>query len=83
MGWGFFATYFLLTIVWGGFTREPTIVQMIGFGLTGGSFAIGLALALFRRLPLHPITNLKLRHDRTAVMCGAIAPYCSGIDLGE
>ena len=47
MAWGLFTTYFLLSIAYGGFLYEPTLVQVIGFGLTGGAFLAGLVLALF------------------------------------
>jgi len=47
MAWGFFSIYFLIAIAYGGLLYESTLVQVMGFGLTGGTFVSGVALVIF------------------------------------
>ncbi len=54
MLWGFVATYFVLAIAYGGFLGEPAIVQVVVFGLTGGTFAAGAALVVVGSYPVLP-----------------------------
>jgi hypothetical protein len=47
MAWGFCTTYLLIATAYGGFLYAPTVVQIVGFGLTGGSFLSGVVLVMF------------------------------------